>query len=90
MFQDPKIEKYVRVSRNSCTLLNSYVEDILDLGRIEGSAFQLNCEEFMIGEVFKEVEDIFEIELRHKKIRFEIDIGARFKIVKVFVTIFNL
>lgn len=90
LFQDPKIEKYVRVSRNSCTLLNSYVEDILDLGRIEGSAFQLNCEEFMIGEVFKEVEDIFEIELRHKKIRFEIDIGARFKIVKVFVTIFNL
>jgi signal transduction histidine kinase len=63
---DPKIEKYVKISRSSCTLLNSYVEDILDLGRIEGSAFQLNCDEFSIKDVLDEVYDIFEIELKRK------------------------
>ena len=51
MNQDPKIERYVRISRHSCTLLNSYVEDILDLGKIEGSAFTLNDEEFKISDV---------------------------------------
>ena len=72
------------MSKNSCTLLNSYVEDILDLGRIEGSAFTLNCDEFMIEEVFKEVADIFELELKNKKIKFDIEISARFKLVKVY------
>lgn len=84
MNQDPKIERFVKISKNSCTLLNSYVEDILDLGRIEGSAFQLNCDEFKVGDVIKEVEDIFEIELRHKKIKFEVNITQRFKLVKVY------
>ena len=51
MYQDPRIEKFVRISLNSCILLNSYVEDILDLGRMEGSAFQLNLDEFKMEEV---------------------------------------
>ena len=72
LYQTPQIEKYVKVSRSSWTLLNSYVEDILDLGRIEGSAFQLNWEEFFIQEVINEVHDIFEIELRRRNIEFKI------------------
>jgi signal transduction histidine kinase len=60
------------------------VEDILDLGRIEGSAFQLNCDEFKIGEVIMEVVDIFEIELRHKKIKFNVNISQRFQLVNVY------
>lgn len=78
LYQDPRIAKFVRISKNASSLLNSYVEDILDLGRIEGSAFQLNCEEFKIEEVFNQVAEIFEIELRSKKIKFEIEVSARF------------
>lgn len=84
MNQDPRIEKFVRVSKNSCLLLNSYVEDILDLGRIEGSAFQLNNEEFKIEEILQEVKDIFELEMKHRRIKFKMNIAPRFSIVNVY------
>ncbi|CAI2360139.1 unnamed protein product [Moneuplotes crassus] len=83
MNQDPRIEKFVRVSKNSCLLLNSYVEDILDLGRIEGSAFQLNNEEFRIAEIINEVSEIFELEMKHRRIKFQVNIAPRFNLVNV-------
>ena len=82
--QDPKIEKYVKISKSSWTLLNSYVEDILDLGRIEGSAFQLNWDEFSIVDVIQEVYEIFEIELKRRNIDFQINISPRFSLAKVY------
>jgi len=40
--KEPKIEKFAKNAHSSWKMLNIYVEDILDLGRITKNAFQLN------------------------------------------------
>lgn len=60
-------------------MLNSYVDDILDLGRIEGKAFHLNNSEFKLDELCQEVFDLFELELKFRKIQFKIDIKTTLK-----------
>lgn len=72
MFKIKQIEKYLKTSRNSCLMLNSYVDDILDLGRIEGKAFHLNNTEFKLDSLSKEVYELFELELKFRKIKLEI------------------
>ena len=46
--KENKIKKFCKVAKNSCLMLNSYVEDILDLGRIEGGGFKLNPMQFKV------------------------------------------
>lgn len=81
--EDVKIQKFVKVAYNSCSLVNNYVEDILDLGRIERKAFQLNPVEFSLKDVTEEVAEIFELEFKNKRIRLIIDISQRLKAVRV-------
>lgn len=68
MYNDQKFEKFIKISKNSCLMLNSYVEDILDLGRIEGKAFHLNLSDFDLHSLSQEVHDMFELELKFRKI----------------------
>lgn len=44
-----RVKKFVDIAKNSGSMLNSYVDDILDLGRIEGGGFQLNPIRFHVG-----------------------------------------
>lgn len=44
-----QVKKFAKAARNSCFMLNSYVDDILDLGRIEGGGFQLNPTKFKVS-----------------------------------------
>lgn len=46
--QEPKCKKFVSTAMNSSIMLNSYVDDILDLGRIEGGGFELNPQYFYV------------------------------------------
>ena len=80
---DNKLKKFIKVAISSCSLINNYVEDILDLGRIEQNAFQLNPNEFYIKEAILEVVDIFELELKSKRVRLTINIQRRLQHVKV-------
>lgn len=43
-----KILKFASDAKISSTMLNSYVEDILDLGRIEKGGFVLNSTQFKV------------------------------------------
>lgn len=45
---DTKCKKFADTAINSAMMLNSYVDDILDLGRIEGGGFQLNPQYFTV------------------------------------------
>ena len=73
------IEKYIRISLNSCMMLNSYVEDILDLGRIHGNAFHLNNNEFDLESLCSDVLSMFELELSHRRIECQINISDDLK-----------
>lgn len=59
--------------------MNSYVEDILDLGRIEGHGFQLNMSHFLLQEVIDEVKDIFELELNFRRLTLNVEIDQELK-----------
>lgn len=64
-------------------MLNSYVDDILDLGRIEGKAFVLNNSKFELSSLCQEVQDIFELELKYRRINFDIVIDKSLESVKI-------
>lgn len=50
-----QIKKFTETAKNSCMMLNSYVEDILDLGRIEGGGFHLNPMQFKVSSLTYEI-----------------------------------
>lgn len=74
-----KFAKFIKISKNSCMMLNSYVDDILDLNRIEVNAFHLNNSEFKLDLLWQEVYELFELELKFKKIQFNIIIEDHLK-----------
>ena len=47
--KEPKVAKFAKSAHNSCAMLNIYVEDILNLGRIEKNAFQFNPVYFKVS-----------------------------------------
>mmetsp|Transcript_10672 Transcript_10672/g.9385 ORF Transcript_10672/g.9385 Transcript_10672/m.9385 type:complete len:151 (-) Transcript_10672:253-705(-) len=56
-------------------MINSYVDDILDLGRIEGGGFKLNPKEFKLEELINETKELFENEAKGKMISLNFSIS---------------
>ena len=83
MNENQRIQKFIKVANNSCSLMHNYVEDILDLGRMERKAFELNSTEFWLSEVIDEVSGIFELELKNKNIQLIVDISNKLNRIKV-------
>jgi len=48
--KEPKVAKFATSAHNSWVMLNIYVEDILDLGRIEKDAFHFNPVYFKVSQ----------------------------------------
>ena len=48
--EEPKLKKYVTSAQTSVEMLNLYVEDILDLGRIQKGALQFNPVRFKVSD----------------------------------------
>lgn len=61
---DPtKKHQYVKIIQNSSTNLLNLIIGIVDLSKIESGSMQLNFSNFMISEVFNELNEIYTLEL---------------------------
>lgn len=54
-----EITKFLKIGKNSSTLLLALVEDILDLSKIEAGTFKVNLAPFNIVDLLKEVHMLF-------------------------------
>jgi len=69
-----RINKFLKMGKNSSILLLSLVEDILSLSKMEAGTFNTSMTQFSIEELVSEVSDVFEMQCHHKNIRLVIDI----------------
>jgi signal transduction histidine kinase len=61
---DPtKKHQYVKIIQNSSTNLLNLIIGIVDLSKIESGSMQLNFSNFMISEIFNELNEIYTLEL---------------------------
>jgi signal transduction histidine kinase len=73
--QSDRIKKFIKMGNNSSILLLALIDDILDLSKMEAGTFTIHNDDFSIGVLLDEVEDIFNTQCEQKGIRFNIDIG---------------
>jgi signal transduction histidine kinase len=71
--------KFVNIANSSCTILSALVEDILDHAKIESGVFEIHETIFKFGDLFEEVENIFELQAKSMKIdlNFTIDVSLQ-------------
>ena len=61
---DPtKKHQYVKIIQNSSTNLLNLIVGIVDLSKIESGSMQLNFSNFMVSEIFNELNEIYTLEL---------------------------
>ena len=69
-----KIQKFIKMSKNSSILLLALIEDILDLSKMEAGIFSINNTLFLVSDLIEEIHDIFIIQCQQKKILLKFDI----------------
>ena len=52
-------KRFVKMAQNSCTMLNSLIDDILDMSRLESGAFELNKRPFDLSTLMRELQELF-------------------------------
>ena len=50
------------MAQNSCKMLNSLIDDVLDMSRLESGAFELNKGVFNISNLMKELRELFALQ----------------------------
>ncbi|CAI2386310.1 unnamed protein product [Moneuplotes crassus] len=60
--------KYHKIASSSCDILKGLVEDILDFSKIEAGVFEVQESTFTFQQLFDEVNSIFEMQTRMKRI----------------------
>ena len=64
------IKHYLKISQVSAKFLLSLVNDILDQAKLESGELDLNKDEFLIPQLWKELHYLFEIQCETKGIQF--------------------
>jgi signal transduction histidine kinase len=72
-------EKFLKIASASSNMLASLVEDILDHAKIETGVFEIQDTIFVFDELFSEINDIFELQARIKKIHINFKVDDLFK-----------
>jgi len=54
-----KFVKYLTISKTSTILMMSFVEDILDLGRMESETFTVNYSNIMLMKLLDDINSLF-------------------------------
>ena len=54
-----EIKRFIKIGKNSSTMLLLLIEDILDLAKMEAGTFKFNMTEFRISDITNEIHDIF-------------------------------
>ncbi|CAI2386496.1 unnamed protein product [Moneuplotes crassus] len=75
--------KYHQIASSSCDILRGLVEDILDFSKIEAGVFEIQDTEFTFKQLFDEVNTIFEMQTRMKRIGLKFEMQETFQELKV-------
>ncbi|CAI2383067.1 unnamed protein product [Moneuplotes crassus] len=66
---EQKVKEFARRAKISSKMINFYVDDILDLSRIERGGFNLNPEDFKVKELINDVKELYEGETEKRFIQ---------------------
>ena len=65
--------KFIKIGEVSSCLLINLVDDILDMSKFESKTFQLNINQFKLGELLKDIDYIFGFQCAEKRLDFKIE-----------------
>ncbi|CAD8111640.1 unnamed protein product [Paramecium primaurelia] len=71
---DKYVQEYVDIAMCSITLLIHQINDILDYAAIQSFSFSYHLSRFTINQIIQEIENLYNIQMRQKKIKFEIKV----------------
>ena len=69
----PRFYKFIKIGEVSSYLLMNLVDDILDMSKFEAKTFQLNINQFKMGDLLKDIDYIFGFQWAEKHLDFKID-----------------
>ena len=72
--QTEEDKRFVKMAQNSCTMLNSLIDDVLDMSRLESGAFELNLRPFDISDLMKEIKELFILPMEQKKLNLHVEV----------------
>ena len=73
-YNSEKIQKFLKMGKNSSILLLALIEDILDLSKMEAGTFRINNAEFQTPDLIEGIHDIFNVQCQQKKIKLHFDV----------------
>ena len=77
------MQRFVSMGSNSCILLLSLIDDILDLSKLEAGTFKIQKNDFYVSEVLQQVYDIFDYQCLSKKLKLELHIEPELKKIMI-------
>ena len=51
-------KKYFRMAKSSCMMLESLIDDVLDLSHLENNTFNLRCASFKMKDLLSEIDEL--------------------------------
>jgi signal transduction histidine kinase len=72
-----KLDKFLKMGKNSSILLLSLIDDILDLSKIEAGTIKISKSDFLVPELIEEVHDIFIFQITQMNLELNIHIDER-------------
>ena len=82
--EDKFIARYLKMGKNSSSLLKSLIEDILNLSKIEAGTFTITKSLFFLKELISDVREIFEYQCNQKRIELIIQIEEQLLNQRIF------
>ncbi|CAD8124497.1 unnamed protein product [Paramecium sonneborni] len=76
---DKNVQEYIDIAMCSITLLIHQINDILDYAAIQSFSFSYHITRFTINQIIQEIENLYKIQMKHKKIKFEILVQQQLK-----------
>ncbi|CAD8122140.1 unnamed protein product [Paramecium sonneborni] len=67
---DNNVQEYINIAKCSITLLIHQINDILDYAAIQSFSFSYHITRFTINQITQEIENLYKIQMKHKKIKF--------------------
>ena len=72
-----EVRKFIRMGANASQQLQSLIEDILDLSKLESGIFRVNMSDFVVKALVGEVTDIFEHQCKARQIGLNIEVDDK-------------
>ncbi|CAD8175269.1 unnamed protein product [Paramecium pentaurelia] len=81
---EKKIQDYIDIAQSSISLLIHQINDILDYAAIQSFQFQYRFISFTFGQIVQEIYNLYNLQMKQKKIEFKIKIQQNLSDVTIF------